>query len=146
MQIQISSRRPIKSNYIMYGLNWKSNNRPLCLLECDWFYWDMTFRSTVQILCQMHDNIIMFQWEYIHCNNATIPVSNITNYIFTLCLERFNNHKLRITLLCLNFTINYNQNSIVTLHSNTRKPSTTWARESFGAANASQNWVCPPLA
>ena len=103
MQIQISSRVLGESNYVIYSLKWKSLWRPPCLLVCNWFYWDRAFRSTVQILCQMHDNIIPFQWEYIARNNVAGTVSFITNYISNLCLECFNDHKLRITLLCLNF-------------------------------------------
>ena len=43
--------------------------------------------------------------------------------------SEFDNYQLRITLLCLHFTITYRENSIVILKSNTRKSSTTWARE-----------------
>ena len=78
-----------KANYVMYGLNWKSNNTILCLLLWDWIYWSRTTRRAVQILCQVHDNSTPFLWEYIERNNVSVRALYITHCISKRSLELF---------------------------------------------------------
>ena len=50
-------------------------------------------QKPVQILCQMHDNSIPFQWDYIQRKNASVTTPYITNYISKLSLECFKDQK-----------------------------------------------------
>ena len=67
----------------------RGQSAPACVID----FIDIELsESHVQILYQMHDNNIPFQWEYIHRNYATLLLSYIKIYISKLCLDFFKDH------------------------------------------------------